>query len=274
MPVKNKQSSCEERKVDMKTTIILIMVTLVGLTLTACSSSAAGQALTESLWLLTELNGQSPIPETSINAQFDEDGRVSGSSGCNTYSTTYNVSGEQLTFGEEIITTLLVCQEPVMEQENEYLQVLRDTATFQIEESNLTLYDVGDKELARFAEISQSLGDTSWTVHSYNTGTQAVTTLISGTEITANFSEDGQLSGNASCNQYTTTYETEDDTITIGPTAVTERFCAEPQGIMKQEQRYLAALQTADTYKVTGLDMEIRTQDGALVASFKRVLNQ
>ena len=38
--------------------------------------------------------------------------------------------------------------------------------------------------------------------------------------------------------------------------------CPEPEGIMEQEQQYLAALETAATYKITGLDMEMRTSEG------------
>lgn len=257
----------------MKILITLILTGLAVLTLAACASSASRQSLTASPWLLTELNGESPLPDTTITAEFDEDGNVSGSSGCNTYTTTYTVNGDQLNFNEQVITTLMACLEPVMEQENAYLQVLRETATFESDENNLTLYDGDSKALARFEASSQSLAGTSWTVISYNTGTQAVTSVIIGTEITANFSEDGQLSGNASCNQYTTTYSTKDNTITIGPAAMTEMFCAEPEGIMEQERQYLVSLQTADTYKITGFDMEMRTQDGALAARFKRVFN-
>ena len=97
--------------------------------------------------------------------------------------------------------------------------------------------------------------------------------LEDGTEITADFSEDGTLSGNASCNQYNTNYEVDGEKITIGMAVVTEMFCPEPQGIMEQEAQYLAALGTADTYKIQGLNMEMRTSEGSLVASFKRIEN-
>jgi heat shock protein HslJ len=50
--------------------------------------------------------------------------------------------------------------------------------------------------------------------------------------------------------------------------------CLEPEGVMDQEQEYLAALEIADTYKIEGLTMEMRTADGALVASFQREMSQ
>lgn len=250
--------------------IILPIVILGILTFTACASSASSQALTGSPWLLTQLGEEPPLPDTQITAEFNEDGRVGGTSGCNSYNTTYSVDGNQIEFGEEMIGTLMACPDPVMEQERLYLEALSAVATFEIVDDELTLYDADGNALARFQAISQDLAGSFWEVISYNTGTQAVTSVIIGTEITADFSEDGKLSGNASCNQYNATYETEGDKISIGPAATTRKLCPEPEGIMEQEVQYLAALVTADTYKIQGLIMEMRTMDGALVASFKR----
>jgi heat shock protein HslJ len=167
----------------------------------------------------------------------------------------------------------MACPDPVMEQERAYLEVLGAAATFEIVDDELTLFDPNENALARYQAVSQDLAGTSWEVISYNTGTQAVTSVIIGTEITAEFSEDGTLSGNASCNQYSATYETDGDTISIGPAVMTEIFCSEPEGVMDQESRYLAALETAEIYKVQGLNMEMRTSEGSLVASFKRIEN-
>ena len=229
--------------------------------------------LTDSPWLLVELGGEPPLPDTQITAEFDDESRVGGTSGCNSYSTSYAVDGNQIELGEEMIGTLMACPDPVMEQERAYLEALSAAATFEIVEDELTLFDTDGNPLARYQAVSQNLAGTSWEVISYNTGTQAVTSVIIGTEITAEFSEEGQLSGNASCNQYNTTYETDGNKIKIGPAAVTRMLCSEPDGIMEQEARYLAALETAETYKIQGLNMEMRTSEGSLLASFKRIEN-
>jgi heat shock protein HslJ len=254
----------------MAKTLLLTILVLGLLTLTACASSASSQVLTDSPWLLTELGGEAPLPETSITAEFDDDGRVGGSSGCNSYSTSYTVDGNQIEFGEEMVGTLMSCPDPVMAQERAYLEALQDTATFEIVDDELTFINADGDVLASFQAVSQDLAGTSWEVISYNTGTQAVRSVIIGTEITADFSEDGQLSGNAGCNHYSTTYETEGDKISIGPATVTEMYCEEPEDVMEQETQYLAALGTADTYKIQGLNMEMRTSEGSLVASFNR----
>jgi heat shock protein HslJ len=101
-----------------------------------------------------------------------------------------------------------------------------------------------------------------------------VTSVIIGTEITADFAEDGQLSGSSGCNTYTAVYESEDETISIDPPATTRQFCAEPEGVMEQEGEYLAALQTTATYRIEGNSMNMRTADGETVANFSRSSEQ
>lgn len=255
----------------MNKILIFTIPVIAFLSLAACSSGS-GQALTASLWMLTELNGQAPLPDTAITADFGDDGKVSGSSGCNSYTTTYTVSGKKITFGEQTASTMMACPDPVMEQERVFIKALSQTATFEIVEDELTLYDADGNAIAKFDAISQSLEGSSWEVISYNNGKGGVISVIIGTEITANFGEDGQLTGNASCNNYFAPYETDDNNITIGPAGTNRMACQEPEGIMEQEQQYLAALETAATYKITGLDMEMRTAEGSLVATFKRAL--
>jgi heat shock protein HslJ len=48
------------------------------------------------------------------------------------------VEGDQITFSE-IVSTLMACDDPRMEQEDAVRQVLTDTATFTIEGNTLTL---------------------------------------------------------------------------------------------------------------------------------------
>ena len=252
--------------------VSLTIIVLAFLVLAACSTGSS-QALSDSLWMLSELNGNSPLPDTDITAEFGEDGKVGGSSGCNSYTTTYSVSGKKISFGEQVASTMMACPDPVMQQERDYIEALSSTATFEIDEDVLILYDADGNAIAKFGAISQALEGSSWQVIGYNNGKGGVVSVIIGTEITADCGEDGQLTGNASCNNYFAPYETEGENITIGPAGSTRMACQEPEGIMEQEQQYLAALETAATYKITGLDMEMRTSEGSLVATFRRALN-
>jgi hypothetical protein len=46
--------------------------------------------------------------------------------------------------------------------------------------------------------------------------------------------------------------------------------CADPNGIMQQEQEFLAALPTAAVYQITGPRLEMRTDTGVIVAFFEQ----
>ena len=98
----------------MSIPLVLICVLLL---LAACGSlGGSGEpSLVGSVWTLTALNGQPPLPGTTITAEFGADGRVTGSSGCNDYPGPYEVDGNKLTFGERMVSTLMACQPVVMD---------------------------------------------------------------------------------------------------------------------------------------------------------------
>ena len=115
----------------------------------------------------------------------------------------------------------------------------------------MELKDNSGAVIAKFSALEPvSLEGSSWQVIGNNNGKQAVVSVIIATEITANFGEDGTLSGSAGCNNYNATYEVDGDNISIGPAAATRMFCPEPKGIMEQEVQYLTGLETASTYLI------------------------
>lgn len=232
--------------------------------------------LTNTLWEATSYNNGreavvSVLADTRITAQFGEDGTLAGSAGCNSYTTSYETDGENITINELIAATLMACIGPegIMEQEAAYLAALPTAATYSIQGDTLELRTADGALVASYkAAETVSLPGTAWDVINYNNGNEAVVSVILGSSLTAVFDEDGTLSGSAGCNNYTTSYEIDGDNITIGPAATTRMFCETPEGIMDQEAQYLAALETAATYSIDGERMEMRTADGAMVANF------
>ena len=243
------------------------------LVLAACATSgsqAGGGDLTGKVWALTTLNGQPLAAGTGISAQFTSDGKVSGSAGCNTYLGKYSVSGSTIAFGASIATTMMACPQPVMDQESAYLKMLEAARIYSVKGDQLTLNGADKMTLATYKAQTQDLAGTNWEVVGYNNGKQAVVSVMLGTTITANFGADGNLTGNAGCNDYNGSYTVKGDQITIGPLASTRKFCNDPEGVMDQEARYLSALGTAATYRIDGNSLELRTKDGALAADFTK----
>jgi heat shock protein HslJ len=252
-----------------KKSVVLIFGVMLSLVFfTACTSGGDGgeEFLPDSNWNLTALNGSAPVAGTAITLNFNESLAVFGSDGCNNYRTTATVDGDNIQFAQPGAATLMACDEPVMSQATAYQEALAAAETFSATAEALVLMDGAGNELATFAVASQELSGTSWTVISYNNGREAVVSVLLDTEITASFGDDGQVTGTAGCNNYFASYEADAEagTITIGQAGSTMMACAEPEGIMEQEQEYLAALATAATYSIQANTLEMRTADNAL----------
>jgi heat shock protein HslJ len=246
---------------------VVTLALIIGLTvLSGCADSQAGGGgdLTGQIWVLAELNGKSPVPGSTITAEFTRIGRVAGSAGCNQYNGTYTTDGNTITFSPGMTTTMMMCVQPLMDQEIAYITALSEAKTYSVDGDQLTLFNADGAELAVYQVQSQELSGTSWDVTGYNNGKQAVTSVLAGTTLTADFGADGTLSGNSGCNTFNGTYTVDGSKIAIGPLASTRMACAEPEGVMEQEAQYLAALQTAATYKLEGDRLQLRTADGAL----------
>lgn len=195
------------------------------------------------------------------------DGMVGGSGGCNRYGAAYTIDGESLTIMPGPMT-MMACPEPQMSVEQQFMAALGATTSYQIAGDQLELLDADGQPMATFAmQTPASLTGVTWVANGYNNGRGGVVSILIDTEITAIFAEEGGLSGSAGCNNYMTSYAIDGDTITIEPAATTRKMCAEE--VMQQEREYLAALLMAETFSIQGDMLELRTADGALVASYR-----
>ena len=206
--------------------------------------------------------------DAEVTAVFGVDGRLSGSAGCNTYSAPYTVDGNKIKIGLAI-STMMMCAQPVMEQEQQYLAAIQQAATYNIQGTRLELRSADGALQASYshqpAGASALVGPT-WLMTAYNNGKQAVVSGVADTEVTAVFGADGQLSGSAGCNRYNAPYTVDGAKITIGAPATTRMMC--PQPIMEQEAQYLAAIQLAATYNVQGSRLDLRSAEDALQATY------
>ncbi|MDF7808086.1 META domain-containing protein [Pontiellaceae bacterium B12219] len=84
----------------------------------------------------------SVLQESEITIEFKDQGRVSGSSGCNSFSGGYESEGNAISFSP-LAGTRRMCSEPegVMEQESLFLQALEVACTYSIYENKLELRD-------------------------------------------------------------------------------------------------------------------------------------
>lgn len=83
--------------------------------------------------------------------------------------------------------------------------------------------------------------------------------VVDRVQATLVLSEDGAVSGNASCNQFRGTGTVTSDSLTLRPLATTRKMCAE--AVMHQETRYLEALRGANRFEIKGAFLYIHAAD-------------
>jgi heat shock protein HslJ len=222
------------------------------------------------IWQLiaqTDENGMLTMPRAEANITLQE-GEANGQGGCNMFFAPYTLDGSLLSFGPAG-STMMACEEPAMRQEQAFLANLEKIASYQIVANQLQMADADGAVLLAFQpQVQTPLTGTLWQVVSVNNGQEAVTGVISGTQLTATFQEDGTVFGSAGCNNFSGGYTVQGDQIQIGPLAMTMMFCPEPEGVIDQEMAFGAALESAATFSIQGDSLELRTADGALAVSF------
>jgi len=121
--------------------------------------------------------------------------------------------------------------------------------------------------LVELVSKTRSLESTVWVLESYLNSEGVLVSPLPDSNVTASF-EDGQVSGNASCNSYFGGYETDaDGKLTIGVLGVTEMFCQTDE-LMAQENDVLAALTSAASYLFDGDTLQIEDASGKAVLVF------
>jgi heat shock protein HslJ len=91
---------------------------------------------------------------------------------------------------------------------------------------------------------------------------------LTGTTPSAEFSAD-QLSGSTGCNHYFGTYQVSGSDITISDVARTEMYCADPEGVMDQEDAFVAALASVASYRLTGEQLELLDATDTAILAFE-----
>jgi heat shock protein HslJ len=198
-------------------------------------------------------------PGTNVTVQFAEDNSLSGSGGCNSFFGPYELTGEQIQIGP-LGSTMMACEKGMTQEaivtaalQQAYKIAFTSQGRLEIFYDSASLFE---KKLT-YTLSQKSLVDTLWVLESFGTP-NSPTTPETGTLITAQFSEDGLLSGMAGCNNYTTSYVAKDGSMEIQMPASTMRACTSG---MEQEASYLQALTDAESYTIEGTTLEI-TYDG------------
>lgn len=107
-----------------------VSVLFEGRELKGCGGDPA-ELLRGEAWTVESLDGTRLAEPPFPTLQFDEAGRVSGSTSCNSYTGAYTITGEGVTLSK-VASTRKACLPGVMDREQQFLRILESVQRFDI----------------------------------------------------------------------------------------------------------------------------------------------
>jgi heat shock protein HslJ/uncharacterized lipoprotein YbaY len=100
-----------------------------GRTYRGCGGNPA-DLLVGAEWVVEDITG-GIVERSRATLNFNADGNLNGRASCNTYTTTYKLSGEGLAIGKTA-ATMMACAPSLMQQEGRFLDILQQARRFEI----------------------------------------------------------------------------------------------------------------------------------------------
>ena len=251
----------------------LLTLLLISLAVSGCSAQSGAESPGSLIgaWTLTAYGtAAAPTPAvqgTTAGLTFNEDGTVTGSSGCNGLGGDYSIDGDQITFGE-FVSTLMACDDPIMAQEQAAHNVMNGTATYKIEGDTLTITNNGMVLVfTRGAPVTQPPSSPAsltgaWKLTSYGSA-DVMSSALPDVEAGLTFNEDGTVTGTSGCNDFGGGFSVEGDQITFKEIVSTLKLCDTP--LMGQEEAMQQVLTETATYQIDANTLTITKNDRVLV---------
>ncbi len=116
--------------------------------------------------------------------------------------------------------------------------------------------------------IDQPLQGAEWMLSAYYDDEGNQLPALTGVSVTANI-DNAVISGNAGCNNYSADLQINESSLTVTTPVTTRKQCAEPEGVMAQENQFLDNLIKTAAYEIQGDTLIFRDKDGNPLLIFK-----
>ena len=215
--------------------------------------------LNNTVWQLVGGEMLATGSNSDITLSFSEQG-VSGSAGCNRYSSSYQTQNNQLKI-KAIASTRMACPPPLMDQEMGYLRTLEAAQSYLINaqgELEIRYSEQGQIRTLRFTKVETQASGLQTPIASAPSleGTAWNLILIGSVQplkerpATIAF-KDQKISGTGGCNRLMGQFKTEGDRLIIN-SQMASTMMACPAPLMKQEQKIVEALTSSTRYSING----------------------
>jgi heat shock protein HslJ len=135
----------------MKKLILILMVSL----LAACASSGYQEKTVDirGVWHIEAIGRLAVIKDSPADITFLPDGSFAGNASCNRFFGSYEHTGDTLRLDERIGSTMMMCAEPLMDQEQRLLKLLPTTHSVSVEHGTLVLSDKDGNQVIQAAHV-------------------------------------------------------------------------------------------------------------------------
>ena len=130
--------------------LLIIAVTFTGCDETKKVIDVAGNVQLSGKYTVTSIGGETVTASTPTMNFSALENTIRGNTGCNSFFGSYTLDLYALSFSD-IGSTEMVCSDPIMEVENKMLVALRNTGSYDLENSMLTLYSSTDRAVLLIA---------------------------------------------------------------------------------------------------------------------------
>jgi len=132
----------------MRTLIIIFMSAIV---LTSCDETkkvidVAGNVQLAGNYVISAIGDKAVKANAPTISFMAYDKSIKGNTGCNSFFGNYALDLNVLTFSD-IGSTEMACEQPIMDIENNFLQALRNTGSFSLQNNVLTLLSKDDQSV-------------------------------------------------------------------------------------------------------------------------------
>lgn len=239
-------------------------------------SSSDSEDLAGSRWLLRSVGGSPVSDDFPVAVTFDTEKAVSGYDGCLHFTGQYFANENDLAipnYGYEPEDKY--CLKPGAygrtPRSSDLEEILVDEKNYSLDNGRLTVRD-DSGTVSVYAPLREDVKvetpGRAWVLEKSVEGHRA-TPVLDDTRITLRFDRGtlrttGTMSGSAGCNTYVADYKLDDDFVTATPRVITKKVCSTPDGVMKQEQRYLSRLEKGTYLYTPNIEgqLEVSSRDG------------